>query len=88
MKILFCSTFLGFTSYWDYKHYNKYISQKVVNSSTTNRIHLKFDVIDGSSVRGKRQPRLFSFVLDRPLSYRILCEPQTIHYKKKQIYLF
>ena len=32
----FFSTILGFTSGWDYKHYNKYISQKIVNLSNTN----------------------------------------------------
>ena len=30
-------TVLGFTSGWDYKHYNKYISQKIVNLSSTNK---------------------------------------------------
>ena len=37
----FFSTSLGFTPHWDYKHYNIYISQKIVNLSTTNKIHLK-----------------------------------------------
>ena len=37
----FFSTILGFTPGWDYKHYNKYISQKVVNLSSTNKIQLK-----------------------------------------------
>ena len=27
----FFSTLLGFTPGWDYKHYNKYVSQKIVN---------------------------------------------------------
>ena len=31
----FLSTVLGFTSGWDYKHYNEYISQIFVNLSTT-----------------------------------------------------
>ena len=48
----FFSTVLGSTSGWDYKHYNKYISQKIVNLSSTNKIHLKCDVIDGSVVNG------------------------------------
>ena len=54
----FFSTVLGFTSGWDYKHYNKYISQKVVNLGSTNKIHLKCDCIDGSVVNGLRQPIL------------------------------
>ena len=78
----FFSTILGFTPGWDYKHYNNYTSQKIVNLSTTNKIHLKCDVIDGSVVNGVREPILFSFVLDKPSGYKVFCEPETIHYKK------
>ena len=78
----FFSTILGFTSGWDYKHYNRYISQKFVNLSSTNKIHLKCDVIDGSIQDGARQPILFSFLLDKPAGYKVFCEPETIHYKK------
>ena len=62
----FFSTILGFTAGWDYKHYNQYLSQKSVTLSTTNKIHLKCDVIDGSVVDGVRQPIIYSFVLDKP----------------------
>ena len=78
----FFSTILGFIPGWDYKHYNKYVSQKIVNLSNTNKIHLKCDCIDGSIQDGVRQPILFSFVLDKPCGYKIFCEPETIHYKK------
>ena len=61
----FFSTILGFTPGWDYKHYNQYLSQKIVNLSSTNKIHLKCDAIDGSVVNGVRQPILYSFVLDK-----------------------
>ena len=47
---LFFSTILGFNQGWDYKHYNQYISQKIVNLSNTNKIHLKCDVFNGSVV--------------------------------------
>ena len=40
------STMLGFTPGWAFKHYNQYLSQKIVNLSTTNKIHLKCDVIE------------------------------------------
>ena len=50
----FFSTILGFTPGWDYKHYNQYLSQKIVNLSSTNKIHLKCDAIDGSVVDGVR----------------------------------
>ena len=78
----FFSTVLGFTPGWDYEHYNEYTSQKIVNLISTNKIHLKCDVIDGPVVNGLRQPILFSFVLDEPSGYKIFCEPETIQYKK------
>ena len=78
----FFSTILGFTAGWDYKHYNQYLSQKVVILSTTNKIHLKCDCIDGSVVDGVRRPILYKFVLDKPSGYKVFCEPETIHYKK------
>ena len=78
----FFSTIFGFTSGWDYKHYNKYISRKVVNLSNTNKIHLHCDFIDGSVVNGIRHPILFSFVLDKKPGYKVFSEPGSIHYKK------
>ena len=78
----FFSTIFGFTPGWDYKHYNQYLSQKFVNLSSTNEIHLKSDAIYGSVVNGIRQPTLYSFVLDKLSGYKVFCEPETIHYKK------
>ena len=78
----FFNTVLGFTPGWDYKHYNEYTSQKIVNLSTTNKIQSKCDVIDGSIQDGVSQPILFSFVLETPAGYKVFCEPETIHYKK------
>ena len=80
----FFSTILGFTAGWDYKHYNQYHSQKILNLSNTNKIHLKSDAIDGSIQDGVRQPILFSFVLDKPSGYKVFCQPETIHYKQNQ----
>ena len=79
---LFFSTILGFTSGWDSKHYNKFISQKIVNVSSTNEIHLKCDVIDGSVVNGLGQTILLGFVLDKPSGYKVFREPETILTKK------
>ena len=64
------------------KSYNKYTSQKIVNLGSTNEINLKCDAIDGSVVNGLRQPRLYSFVLDKLPGYKVFSEPETIHYKK------
>jgi len=75
----FFSTILGFKPHWDYKHYNEYNCQKIINLNTIDKIHLKCDVIDGSIQNGQRQPVLFSFVLDKPSGYKVFCEPETIH---------
>ena len=77
----FCKV-LGFTSGWDYKNYNKNISQKILNLSSTNKKHLKCDVINGSVVSCLRQPILYSFVSDKKPGYKVFCEPETVHYKK------
>ena len=43
---------------------------------------MRCDAIDGSVVDGIRQPILYSFVLDKTSGYKLICEPETIHYKK------
>ena len=82
MKHHFSVYILGFSPHWDYKHFNEYISQKIINLSTLDKILFKCDVIDGSVVNGIREPKLLSFKLDKPKRYRVLCEPETVHYKK------
>ena len=87
---LFFNTLLGFTPYWNYKPTNAihadrpggYTSEKILNLSTTDKNHLKCDVTDGSIVDGLRQPSLFSSILNKPSGYKVICEPETIHYKK------
>ena len=90
-KQSFFHTLLGFSPYWDYKPNNSshvlipgvYHSDKIIlNLNTIDKIHLKCDAINGSIVDGVRQPILFTFVLDKPSSYKIFSEPETIHYKK------
>ena len=79
----FFNTILSFTPHWDYNHDIKYIVQKTVIFSSTNKIPLKWDVIDGSIIGGLKQSILFSFVLDKPSWYKVFCEPGTIHFKNK-----
>ena len=52
------SSVLGFKPHWDYKHYNKSISQKIKKLSTLDKIHLNCEFIDGSIVNGMREPIL------------------------------
>ena len=82
----FFHTLLGFTPYWDYKP-GVYTSDKIIlNLNTINKIHLKCDIIDGCIQDGVRQPILFSFVLDKPSGYKVFCQPETIHYKKINLF--
>ena len=79
-KRFFCNV-LGFTSGWDYKHYNEYTSQKIVNLST-NKFHLKYNVVDSSVMNGLRQLLLYSFALDKRPGFNVFCDLETVHYKK------
>ena len=56
----FLDTFLGFTPFWDYTPTNAihsespgvFTSDKILNSSTIDKIHLKCDVIHGTILSG------------------------------------
>ena len=86
----FRNILLGFTPYWVDKPTNAvlaenpgvYTSEKLLNLSTIDKIHLKCDIINGSVFNGVRQAVLFSFLLDRPAGYNVFYESPTIHYKK------
>ena len=43
---------------------------------------MKANVIDGSIVKGSGQPLLYSFVLVIPAGYKVLSQPETVHYKE------
>ena len=45
-------------------------------------MQLKCDVVDGSVGNSLRQPIVFSFDLDKPPGFAVICEPETIEYKK------
>ena len=71
---------LGFTN----KEYpaGTHISEKPVMITTTDKVHLKCDCVDGSIVNGIREQILFSFILSAPPGYKIIKEPNIILYKK------
>ena len=82
-KKSFLNTILGFTPYWDYKHFgNEYYSEKNRNLSKFNEILSKCDCIDGSVIKGVKQPILYSFTLDKPSGNEVFSQPETVHYKK------
>ena len=74
------NTLLGFTN----KGYTAgtHISEKPVMITTTDKVHLKCDCVDGSIVNGIREQILFSFNLSAPPGYKIIKEPNIILYKK------
>ena len=59
-----------------------HISEKPVMITTTDKVHLKCDCVDGSTVNGIREQILFSFNLSAPPGYKIIKEPNIILYKK------
>ena len=71
---------LGFTN----THYiqGTHISEKPVMITTTDKVQLKCDCVDGSIVNGIREQILFSFNLSSPPGYKIINEPNIILYKK------
>ena len=74
------NTLLGFTN----KGYSAgtHTSEKPVMITTTDKVHLKCDCVDGSIVNGIREQILFSFNLSAPPGYKIIKEPNNILYKK------
>ena len=71
---------LGFTNK-DYQA-GTHTSEKPVMITTTDKVHLKCDCVDGSIVNGIREQILFSFILSAPPGYKIIKEPTTVLYKK------
>ena len=70
---------LGFT-YKDYPS-GTHISEKPNMITTTDKVHLKCDCVDGSIVNGIREQILFSFNLSALPGYKIIKEPTTVLYK-------
>ena len=59
-------------------------SEKPVMVTTTDKVHLKCDCVDGSIVNGIREQILFSFNLSASPGYKIIKEPNIILYKKNK----
>ena len=70
---------LGFTQR-DYPP-GTHTSEKPVMITTTDKVHLKCDCVDGSNVNGIREQILFSFNLSARPGYKIIKEPTTVLYK-------
>ena len=59
-----------------------YKSDKPINITGIDKIHLKCDCIKGSIVNGIRETILFSFVLSSPPGHKIYKEPRVKFFRK------
>ena len=59
-----------------------YKSDKPINITGIDKVHVKCDCIDGSIMNGIREPILYSFALDQPPGYKIYKEPKVKLFKK------
>ena len=88
----FFYTTLGFTQSRSYplndidSHYQliggSYKSDKPINITGIDKIHLKCDCIQGSIVNGIREPILYSFALSSPAGHKLYKEPKIKLFKK------
>ena len=59
-----------------------YKSDKPINITRIDKIHLKCDCTQGSFVNGIREPILYSFALSSPPGHKIFKEPKIKLFKK------
>ena len=59
-----------------------YKSDKLINNTGVDKVHLKCDCIDGSIVNGVREPILYSFGLSSAPGHKIFKEPRIKLFKK------
>ena len=59
-----------------------YKSDKPINITGIDKLHLKTDCIQGSILNGIREPILFSFALSSPPGHKIYKEPRVKLFKK------
>ena len=57
-------------------------SDKPINITGIDKVHLKSNVVDGSIVNGVREPFLYSFALDQPPGHKLYKEPKVKLFKK------
>ena len=61
-----------------------YKSEKPINITGIDKVHLKCNCIDGSIVNGVLEPILYSFALDQPPGQKIYKEPKVKLLKKNK----
>ena len=59
-----------------------YKSDKPINITGSDEVHLKCNVVDGSILNGVREPILYSFAVDQPPGHKIYKEPKVKLFKR------
>ena len=62
-------------------------SEKPINNTGTDKLHLKCDCISGSFVIGIRVPILFCFAVDKPPGHKTKKGPRFLFFKKLNKYV-
>ena len=91
-KKSFFHTILGFTQShsgplgkiegFNQKIPGTYKSEKPINITGIDNVHLNCNCVYGSIVNGIREPILYSFALDKPPGHKIFKEPRLIFFEK------
>ena len=63
-----------------------YKSEKAVNITGINKVHLSCDCIQGSVVNGTRAPILYSFALSSPPGHKMFKEPRIKLFKRINLF--
>ena len=58
-----------------------YKSDRPINITSIDKIHLKSDCVEGSIVNGIREPISYSFALNKPPFHKIYKEPKVNFFK-------
>ena len=65
-----------------YQFSGSYKSDRPINITGIDKVHIKADCVNGSIVNGVRQPILYSFALSSPPGHKIFKEPRVKLFKK------
>ena len=74
-------TVLGKHPDWDCTPHFEYISRTKLNITKIDKVQSKGDCVKGSILNGFREPIFYLFCLEKPPGFKILSEPETVHWK-------
>ena len=77
----------GHNAISNFKPKIEYLCGNKIIVTKREKIFLNCDFIDGSVLNGVREPTLYTFTSDRPPSFRVCSDPETILYIKLKNFL-